>query len=471
MRAIRFIAIILLCGSRLFAADPATTLNVKVNTYPNFTGMISLNLLGVSQEYNGEILFVETSKPTAAFTRKLGAATQIMALNNCTLLINAGDQVKLELLPFYNKSALVTGKFRPVCTGKDAARQLLPYLIDSLYASADYSTITNTQQADNFIANISTQVTKLIAAAKVNNAENLAALKTFEQSKQLLFKFNLLDAHKELSHTKELGDWYLKNFDLSAPGLASIGDETLARQMVYLWKNGRKLQDSTITEETELKELLFQCKADKLKERMAIDWIQLEGKNHAFTPDMKTMYPLIKGTLKPHTLATHTIDSLYKSYQQLEPGMPAFNFALENDNGKIVRLSDLKGKVVIVDIWAMWCSSCVASLPTFRKIADSYKDKNDIIFLTIAWEGPESDVRKTLKKFSVDHHIAGENNLFLSADRNDPQAKQFIERYCLTGITRWVAIDQDGNIMDGNLGHPMAEGFEQKIANCYQKRK
>ncbi len=472
MKAIRFFLFLLLCHTVLYAANPpVTTLHVKVNISPSFSGMITLNTLdSKSDQCKGEMFFLEKSKPVAVFSKPLAATTQIISLNYCSLLTNAGDQVNLELFPVYKGTDIIPGRFRPVCSGKDGARQVLPYLIDSLYNSGDLSKISTTQQASDFISATTAQVAKYIAAAKISNPENIAALKAFEQSKQLLFKFNFLEAHKELARTTEMGNWYLTGFDLSAPGMSSFGDEELGRQTIYLWWAGRKMQDSLMTDVNQTTEVLLYCKADRIKSRVGIEWLALEGRNNAFTPDMKSTYPFIKAAVKSNPLATRTVDSLYKSYQQMEPGMPAYNFALENDKGDVVRLSDFKGKIVILDIWAMWCTSCVASLPHFRELADAYKDKKDIVFLTIAWEDPSSANRAKLKQFSVDHQIDGPNNLFLTADRTDPQGKAFVERYCMTGITRWVAIDQQGNIMNGNLGHPLLPGFDQKIANCYQKR-
>ncbi|NLR78131.1 TlpA family protein disulfide reductase [Chitinophaga eiseniae] len=471
MKTARFFSIMMLCGLGATAAAPVvnTTLDVKVSVPPAFSGIISFNSLNDKQHYQSETFFVKTDQPTAAFSRKLPASTQIIYLNSCPLLVNAGDQVKAELLPKYtNLGKVMPGRFRLAGNGKDANRQVLPYLIDSLYASA---AVTTTQQADEFIKDASAQVAKLISAAKVSKADNLAALKAFEQSKQLLLRINVATPIKTPSTAKELGDWCLNGFDCAAPAFSAIGDEGIATQVEYVWMLARKLQDSTLTDNQLIVEGLLTWKADRIKEKSTIGWMTVEGRQNAYTPDLKVVYETAKATLKPGSLAMHTIDSLYNSYLQMKPGTPAYNFALKNDNGDLVRLSDFKGKIVIIDIWAMWCHGCVAALPTFRKLADSYKDKKDIVFLTIAWEEPSAPNKAILKKFSIDHHIEGENNLFLSSDRSDPQAMEFINRYCLNSITRWVAIDDKGNILDGNMGYPTPDNaFEQKVANCYKAR-
>jgi peroxiredoxin/outer membrane lipoprotein-sorting protein len=52
-------------------------------------------------------------------------------------------------------------------------------------------------------------------------------------------------------------------------------------------------------------------------------------------------------------------------------GKPAPNFTLKLIDGKTIKLSDLKGSVVILDFWATWCGPCVASLPHLN---DLYKE-------------------------------------------------------------------------------------------------
>jgi len=59
---------------------------------------------------------------------------------------------------------------------------------------------------------------------------------------------------------------------------------------------------------------------------------------------------------------------------------PALNetapeFSLKALNGKNMRLSDFKGKVVLVNFWASWCPPCKMEIPGFQKVYTVYKDK------------------------------------------------------------------------------------------------
>ena len=58
--------------------------------------------------------------------------------------------------------------------------------------------------------------------------------------------------------------------------------------------------------------------------------------------------------------------NLYKA----EEGMRAADFTYPDKDGKMVSLSDFKGKVVLVDVWATWCSPCRKELPYLKKLEE-----------------------------------------------------------------------------------------------------
>ncbi|MGI9070247.1 MAG: redoxin domain-containing protein [Bryobacteraceae bacterium] len=105
-------------------------------------------------------------------------------------------------------------------------------------------------------------------------------------------------------------------------------------------------------------------------------------------------------------------------------GKFAADFGLKNLDGEPVRLSDFRGKIVVLNFWATWCPPCRDELPTFNKLAKQFKDK-DVVFLGINDEGAG-----TVKSFNKKN-----NYTFVTLeDKNDkvikriepPQFRQFL---------------------------------------------
>lgn len=65
-----------------------------------------------------------------------------------------------------------------------------------------------------------------------------------------------------------------------------------------------------------------------------------------------------------------------------------------NINGETVALSDLKGKVVVMNFWATWCPPCIAEMPSLQKLHEELKSENDIVFMAIE---VDQDIDKAAK--------------------------------------------------------------------------
>ena len=66
-----------------------------------------------------------------------------------------------------------------------------------------------------------------------------------------------------------------------------------------------------------------------------------------------------------------------------EDNTPAPDFTLQDLNGQEVRLSDLKGKVVVLNFWATWCPPCRKEIPDFNELQAQYGDKG-VQFIGVA---------------------------------------------------------------------------------------
>ncbi len=66
-----------------------------------------------------------------------------------------------------------------------------------------------------------------------------------------------------------------------------------------------------------------------------------------------------------------------------QPGIEAPDFELKNLRGEVVKLSDLRGKLVILDFWATWCGPCLMSFPGMKKAMEKYAGRDDVAFVYV----------------------------------------------------------------------------------------
>lgn len=60
----------------------------------------------------------------------------------------------------------------------------------------------------------------------------------------------------------------------------------------------------------------------------------------------------------------------------------SYDWSLVNLQGEAVNLNDSRGRVAIINLWATWCPPCIAEMPSFQKLYESYGEKIDFYFIT-----------------------------------------------------------------------------------------
>ncbi|MGB5875161.1 MAG: redoxin domain-containing protein [Bacteroidota bacterium] len=123
---------------------------------------------------------------------------------------------------------------------------------------------------------------------------------------------------------------------------------------------------------------------------------------------------------------------------------PAIDFALKDLQGKTVRLSELRGKVVVLDFWATWCGPCKRSFPYLQKIYDAHNGNDEIaIFAVNTWERVKAEDREaTVKKFISENKYTFP--VLLDTD--------VVEEYGVEGIPTKFVIDRNGIIQFKSIG-------------------
>lgn len=125
---------------------------------------------------------------------------------------------------------------------------------------------------------------------------------------------------------------------------------------------------------------------------------------------------------------------------------PAPDFNLKDFNGNYVKLSDLKGKVVVVDFWATWCGPCKVSFPALQKVQEKYKNNPNILILALdTWEREKTEAEKEKK---VKDFIAENKYTFkVLFDTDD-----IVTKYGVTGIPTKFVIDKEGKMQFKSVG-------------------
>lgn len=123
-------------------------------------------------------------------------------------------------------------------------------------------------------------------------------------------------------------------------------------------------------------------------------------------------------------------------------GEQAPAFAVKTLDGKELKLSDLQGKVVLVDFWATWCAPCLQEMPNIKKSYDAYGKDGRFAVVGISLDGDEAMVKTFLKKWDAPwpHAVLG------PADTN-PVAKL----YNVSQIPATFLIGPDGTVVAKDL--------------------
>ena len=117
----------------------------------------------------------------------------------------------------------------------------------------------------------------------------------------------------------------------------------------------------------------------------------------------------------------------------------AINFQAIDLKGKTFNANSLKGKTVLLDIWAVWCAPCIAAFPTLKKLNQDLKKENFEVVGVAVYSGTYQDVRKFVAKHNLDYKIVvGDDDM--------------VERFGVIGYPTYFLIGPDGKIHKKYVG-------------------
>ena len=187
--------------------------------------------------------------------------------------------------------------------------------------------------------------------------------------------------------------------------------------------------------------VLYNIKSEEVRNPYVLSILLSELKRGGYTEEVKGLMEDIELCSKTES-TRQTALKLKEKYYPVCIGAMAPDFEMEDENGKMIKLSDFKGKVVFIDVWATWCGESVPGLPAFVELKKQYKNRDDIVFLTISDDGVKA--KASWKNFLKEKKYSGiVPHLIMNKEKD-----HFTEDYCITDIPRYILIDKSGKIVN-----------------------
>jgi peroxiredoxin len=131
-----------------------------------------------------------------------------------------------------------------------------------------------------------------------------------------------------------------------------------------------------------------------------------------------------------------------------QKGFLAPDFDLTTRSGEAVKLSGLRGSVVILNVWATWCPPCRAEMPALERLHRDYKDRGLVV---LSVNAINQDTLAALDAF------ASENALTFPIALDNQGAVQRL--YLVRSLPSTFFIGRDGIIREVVIGGPMSEAL------------
>lgn len=174
--------------------------------------------------------------------------------------------------------------------------------------------------------------------------------------------------------------------------------------------------------------------------------IELGGTWWEVLPSISGSEVMFLPTSKPGQTANATVE--IEERQLLKAGTVAPDFTVQTVKDKAMKLSDLKGKIVILDFWATWCGPCLASMPGLEEIYKQIKGQNVVVFSVNVFDAKDPfdawiEKNAGLKySFTFGFDPAGRDNKKSIAST----------KYGVSGIPTMYIIGKDGKIKANLVG-------------------
>lgn len=132
-----------------------------------------------------------------------------------------------------------------------------------------------------------------------------------------------------------------------------------------------------------------------------------------------------------------TLISTYQYYKKMNSGIKAPEFTLRNENGKLISLSDFKGKVIYLDFWGISCAPCLNDIKKHIPMLHKRYENKDVVFINICVDSNETKWKNSLNELKIDGV-----NLIAEGFTTNKVCKD----YNIDAIPHYLIVDKDGRL-------------------------
>jgi len=170
-----------------------------------------------------------------------------------------------------------------------------------------------------------------------------------------------------------------------------------------------------------------------------------------------------KGKMKEATRPSEIVNKMMGTNKSKRPdyAIKAPDFTLRTVQGELFKLSENRGKVIMLNFWGTWCGPCRREIPDFNKLHAKYqKDGLEIVGITLT-SGSSKNILQFMNAWDMEYTV------LTDIDNNETQKVTSIYGRAIgkpiTGIPTTLIIDQEGYIVKGYIGPRSEEVFYKDL--------
>ncbi len=394
------------------------------------------------------------------------------------LIVQSGDSIQVKIA---NKKVNYTGKgvgkYNLLNSLNECVGAWQKSYSDSLKRISNVEKFLGTANDSGYVANYPKKVSNAFRSnySQLSYKLNILShdLGEIDTLLKQIIRANLL--FKAISENNLIFKFYSKNF---GPNISETFTKTIQDSLFRINETGGALGVNSIPPEVLYysSDFHFYIAFKTIKSRIyGIDWLKANFKgelldrlitvyfaanystNANSQKDLENVIPFVK--------TRYCIEPLRKLMNSTRNGNAAYNFSLPNEQGRTVKLDDLKGKKVVLDFWYTGCVGCAELSKVMKPIMEELKGDPSIAFVSINIDKRKTDWLNSLKGGLYTNH--GCIDLYTNGLAKE---HPIIKHYKIESYPRLIIIGKDGKIISANPNRPV-DGKTSKEFIAFLKSK